>query len=492
MSTEMKYAVKFAGPRLGYGSVVLENPEIQGIPEGVCAVLGPNGAGKTTLGLVLEKGRYAYGNRLEFPKPSMKVRMLTFTDIHSLTGIDVHRHDQRLEATENELVPTVAEIVGESANDPRRLQLCDAFGLHDVMDKRVNFLSSGELRKLLIINALMLSPDMLVLDNPYIGLDAASRSELDAAIRDIASQGVSVVLLLCDAIDIPDYAGSVIRIDNRRLTALITDRKEIDAIRSESTVAEDEDSLELPSHNAINQPPYDTAFSITDGHLRYGRRNILEGLDWTVRSGERWALTGPNGSGKSLLLSLVCADNPQAYANNITIFDRRRGSGESIWEIKDRIGYVNPEMQLYFRSPLPVEEIVAQGMRNSLTRFRKPSPEELDEARTWLRLLDIAHLADRQYSELSSGEQRLVLLAAAIIKQPPLLILDEPLHGLDSRRKERVRRIVDTLVTRNGSSLIFVTHYTLEIPSCVTLTKTLKNCKSAPYRTQGYRNSEIT
>ena len=333
---------------------------------------------------------------------------------------------------------------------------------------------------------------MLILDNPYIGLDAASRSELDAAIRDIASQGVSVVLLLCDAIDIPDYAGSVIRIDNRRLTALITDRKEIDAIRSESTVAEDEDSLELPSHNAINQPPYDTAFSITDGHLRYGRRNILEGLDWTVRSGERWALTGPNGSGKSLLLSLVCADNPQAYANNITIFDRRRGSGESIWEIKDRIGYVNPEMQLYFRSPLPVEEIVAQGMRNSLTRFRKPSPEELDEARTWLRLLDIAHLADRQYSELSSGEQRLVLLAAAIIKQPPLLILDEPLHGLDSRRKERVRRIVDTLVTRNGSSLIFVTHYTLEIPSCVTLTKTLKNCKSAPYRTQGYRNSEIT
>ena len=104
------------------------------------------------------------------------------------------------------------------------------------------------------------------------------------------------------------------------------------------------------------------AFSIEDGHVRYGSRSVLEGINWTVRSGERWALTGPNGSGKSLLLSLVCADNPQAYANRITLFDRRRGSGESIWEIKDRIGYVCPEMQLYFKSSLPVDEIVAAGM----------------------------------------------------------------------------------------------------------------------------------
>lgn len=468
-----EYAVRFAGGRLGYGSVVLGNRGVAGIPAGVCAVLGRNGAGKTTLGLVLEKGRYAYGNRLEFAKENAKVRMLTFTDIHSLTGIDVQRHDQRLESTANDLVPTVAEIVGDSAYDPRRVRLCDSFGLHDVMDKRVNYLSSGELRKLLIINALLLMPDMLVLDNPYIGLDAASRDELDAAIRGIAGKGVDVVLLICDAADIPAYASSVIQLEDRCLSRLVTDRTEMDRMRAQAATAGAEITAADIPVRATAYPPFETAFAIEDGHIRYGERSVIEGLDWRVANGERWALTGPNGSGKSLLLSLVTADNPQAYANRITLFDRRRGSGESIWEIKDRIGYVNPEMQLYFRSPLPVEEIVARATRNALSRFRKASDEELDEARAWLRLLDIEGLAGREYAGLSSGEQRLVLLAAALVKQPLLLILDEPLHGLDSQRKERVRRIIDCLAERNGTSLIFVTHYAREIPSCVTLTKTL-------------------
>ena len=131
-------------------------------------------------------------------------------------------------------------------------------------------------------------------------------------------------------------------------------------------------------------------------------------------------------------------------------------------------------MQLYFRSALPVEEIVAGGLRNSLSQFRKPTSDELDEARTWLRLLDISHIADRRFQELSSGEQRLVLLARAFIKQPSLLILDEPLHGLDAAHKERVRRLIDLLVSRNGTALIFVTHYTREIPSSVTQVKTLQ------------------
>ncbi len=471
---DLKYAVRFASPRLGYGSVVLDAADAEGIPAGVCAVLGPNGAGKTTLGLVLEKGRYAYGNRLEFARPGAKVKMLTFTDIHSLTGIDVQRHDQRLEATENELVPTVAEIIGDSATDPRRLALSEAFNLHDVIDKRVNYLSSGELRKLLIINALMAEPDLLVLDNPYIGLDAASRGELDSAIKVIAASGTDVVFLVCDAADIPDYATGVIVMDSCKLGRPVTTSEDIETIRT--TPAEDATALsygDLPERRE-QFGSYTTAFAIEDGHIRYGQRSIIEGLDWSVGGSERWALTGPNGSGKSLLLSMVTADNPQGYANHITLFDRRRGSGESIWEIKDNIGYVIPEMQLYFRSQLPVVEIVGRGSRKSLSRFGALTERERTDALSWLRLLDIEELAERQYSTLSSSEQRLVLLAAALIRQPPLLILDEPLHGLDSRRKERVKRIIDLMVTRNDSALIFVTHYESEIPSCVSSTFTLR------------------
>lgn len=466
--------VRFNSPRLGYGNVVLQNPDLSYIPTGVCAVLGRNGAGKSTLGLVIEKGRYAYGNRLEFARPDMKVKMLAFTDIHSLTGIEVNRYDQRLEATVNDLVPTVGEILGEKVSSERWHSLCDSFSLHDVESKRVNYLSSGELRKLLIINALIDTPDILILDNPYIGLDARSRSELDSAISGIAAGGVGIILLLCDSADIPAYSTSVLTLQNLTLSLPITDQEAINDIRNQASDAENTIAeKDLPQMRG-SMPDFAIAFAIEDGHVRYGSRSILEGIDWTVRAGERWALTGPNGSGKSLLLSLVCADNPQAYANRITLFDRRRGSGESIWEIKDRIGYVCPEMQLYFKSSLPVEEIVAAGLRNSLSQFRKPTDEELTEARTWLNLLDIGHLSGKKFQELSSGEQRLVLLARTFIKQPPLLILDEPLHGLDAERKERVRSIIDHLVNRNKSSLIFVTHYTREIPTTVTQTKTLE------------------
>ncbi|MDE6858884.1 MAG: ATP-binding cassette domain-containing protein [Duncaniella sp.] len=471
---EEEFIISFDSERLGYGSVVLSNPGRFGIPEGVTVVLGENGSGKTTLGTILEKGRYAYGNRLGFRKDVAKVKMLSFTDIHSLSGMEVQYYEQRLEATMNDLVPTVREIMGDKAANPAWERLTSRLSLCDVMDKRVNYLSSGELRKLLLVNVLLALPDVLVLDNPYIGLDAASRVEFDNTLKAIVADGVSVVMLLCDGGDIPDYAGAVLTMDDCVITGLVTAADAIRQLR-ESETGDEFDADELPQRPCEFPVTgeHDVTFEIHDGHVRYGAREILRDVEWRVRHGERWTLTGPNGSGKSLLLSLVCADNPQAYANDITLFDRKRGSGESIWDIKDSIGYVSPEMQLYFKSASKVKEIVVQGMRNSLNRYKPVSDDERDTALAWLSLLDITHLADRRFSELSAGEQRLVLVARALIKQPPLLVLDEPLHGLDSRRKQRVKSIIDAVVCKNGSSLIFVTHYTGEIPSCVTFTKTL-------------------
>ncbi|MDE5976109.1 MAG: ATP-binding cassette domain-containing protein, partial [Muribaculaceae bacterium] len=158
----------------------------------------------------------------------------------------------------------------------------------------------------------------------------------------------------------------------------------------------------------------------------------------------------------------------------ITLFDRRRGSGESIWEIKDAIGYVSPEMQLFFKSNSNVREIVMQGLRLSLQRYVKPTETELKVADEWLDLLAISHLAERQFSQLSQGEQRLVLVARAMIKQPELLVLDEPFHGLDPENKIRVKEIIEAMMQKNGTSLIFVTHYTSEIPDCVKFCHTLK------------------
>ena len=474
MEANKTYLISFLSHRLGYGKVELSNPHQLGIPEGVTVILGNNGSGKTTLATILEKGRYAYGNRLGFKKDSLKIKMLSFSDIHSLSGMEVRYMAQRMESSMNDYVPDVASLLGNKINHPLWKQLSSTLSLNDVVDKKINFLSSGELRKLLIINALLEDPDVIILDNPYIGLDAPSREEFNKAMESLRKGGKSIVLAMSDPSDIPSFTDAVLFLNNRKIENLIADKDKISFLREVRIT--DKSKFKLPERPKSSMKDYEIAFSIHKGHVRYGDREIFKNVDWSVKKGERWVLTGANGSGKSLLLSMVCADNPQGYANDILLFDRKRGSGESIWEIKDAIGYVSPEMQLFFRSNSNVREIVIQGGRNSLNRYRKPSEEEIKTADHWLELLGISHLAERDFTALSTGEQRLVLVARALIKQPELLVLDEPLHGLDPERKEKIKAIIDALMKKNDTSLIYVTHYLTEIPSCVDNVFELSKC----------------
>ena len=202
--------------------------------------------------------------------------------------------------------------------------------------------------------------------------------------------------------------------------------------------------------------------------IRYGDRTILRDLDWTVRRGEKWALGGENGAGKSTLLSLVCADNPQSYACDISLFGRKRGSGESIWEIKKHIGYVSPEMHRAYLKNLPAVEIVASGLHDSIGLYKRPRPEELDVCVEWMDIFGIGDLRDRPFLQLSSGEQRLCLLARAFVKDPELLILDEPLHGLDTYNRRRVKAVIEAFCHRRDKTLVMVTHYAEELPATIT------------------------
>ncbi|MDE6632591.1 MAG: ATP-binding cassette domain-containing protein, partial [Muribaculaceae bacterium] len=391
---------------------------------------------------------------------------------------------QRMESTANEYVPTVGNIFKGKLESQEWKKYSEIFRLRDIEAKKINYLSSGELRKLLIINALYEMPDLLILDNPYIGLDARSREDFDEAIKLLRENGVSVVFLLCDCCDVPSYVDSIIEMEDCRIGYPSSrngdDRGNGDDWANESYKANASNGTNnanmldevyvgaLPERvKARKYEDCEIVFSIKAGHARYGDKTIFENFNWTVRKGECWALHGPNGSGKSLLLSMVCADNPQGYANDITLFDRRRGSGESIWEIKDEIGYVCPEMQLYFKSNDCVKEIIIQGMRNSLNRYRKSTPEEQDVSDEWMKILEIGHLADRKFSELSSGEQRIVMVAKALAKQAELMVLDEPLHGLDGEQKRRINKIISELVEKNGASLIYVSHYMREVPECI-------------------------
>ncbi|MBD5235109.1 MAG: ATP-binding cassette domain-containing protein [Barnesiella sp.] len=486
MST-MTPVIQLKSPRLYFTGVMLVNPAPTDIVQGINVVIGANGAGKSTLGNILEKGWNFRTNVITSPLGKPSVKKIEFSDIHSLPGLNVEYYQQRYEATMNDEVPTIAEILGDKINTPRWQELTELFRLNGVEDRKINFLSSGELRKLLIINALIDPVDVIILDNPYIGLDQASRAILDDAINALNSRGFTIVLLVANPRDIHPNATQVIPMQNLTLLTPLTDIES--PARVQSAVmhlfdyAINVDDIPLPP--AVDNEPVDVVMKITDGHVNYGTRAIIEGLDWEVKDSQCWALAGPNGSGKSTLLSLICADNPQAYSNDITLFDRRRGSGESIWDIKRRISFVSPEQSLHFHPAGDVATIVAQGLNDTTGVFIPLKPGQKELAMQWLRLLHLEHLAPRSISTLSGGERQMVMLARTFIKQPRLMIFDEPLHGLDYARARAARAIINHLVARSRDSrgryplsLIFVTHYADELPECVTYTKTLakKSC----------------
>jgi molybdate transport system ATP-binding protein len=202
--------------------------------------------------------------------------------------------------------------------------------------------------------------------------------------------------------------------------------------------------------------------------VKYGDRYVLKQLDWTVKAGEHWAVVGPNGAGKTSLLRLVDGDHPQAYANAIELFGRPRGSGESIWEIKRRIGRISWELQIRYRKAIGAQEVVLSGFFDSVGLYRRCTPQQVEAARHWMRQLGIGHISHRRFDTLSHGEQRRVLLARAMVKSPRLLILDEPCEGLDRSARAQLLEMIDGIGRWGQSQILYVTHHPEEMLTCIT------------------------
>ena len=474
--------IELKSQKLYYTGVMLNNPEPTDIVQGINVVIGANSSGKTTLGNILEKGWNFRTNQITSPIGKPKVKKIEFSDIHSLPGLNVEYYQQRYEATMNDEVPSIAEILGDKITGERWAELTRMFNLRGVENQKINYLSSGELRKLLIINALIEPVDVLILDNPYIGLDQPSRDILNGAIEALRAEGITTVLLVSNPRDIHPNVTQVIPMQQLTIQRPIREFGSIKWLRSAVMHLFDYavNVSEIPFPPNEDKEPVGTVMKITHGVVNYGNRRIIDGIDWEIKDGQCWALSGPNGSGKSTLLSLICADNPQAYSNDIVLFDRRRGSGESIWDIKRRISFVSPEQSLHFHPAGDVVTIVAQGLNDTTGVFIPLKPGQKELAEQWLRLLHIEHLAPRSIGTLSGGEKQMVMLARTFIKQPRLMIFDEPLHGLDYARARAARAIINHLAARSRASdgryplsIIFVSHYADELPECITYTKTL-------------------
>lgn len=353
-----------------------------------------------------------------------------------------------------------------------RRRLYDMFHLEILEDKHIIMLSSGELRKFQMTKTLMTNPRVLIMDNPFIGLDAGARQQLHDFLHILTEEtNITVILVLSKSDDIPNFISHVYQV--RDMTVLpkqtLADfRQSVSPVPAQMLSEEKRSAiLALPSES---EPPSidGNILEFNNVNIRYGTRTILKDLNLTVRNGERWALSGENGSGKSTLLSIVCADNPQAYANQITLFGHKRGSGESIWDIKRHIGYISPEMHRAFQRDIPAIDIVASGQSDMNGLYVKPkSPEARQRCLFWMNIFGVAEHADTTFLKLSSGEQRLVLLARAFVKDPALLILDEPLHGLDLYNRRLVKDVIETFCARPNKTLIMVTHYKEELPKCI-------------------------
>ncbi len=442
------------------------------------AIVGRNGAGKSMFVDLLTGRHPAFPDmvRYGFDEPYDNLKYISFRDTYGGDNDRTYFLQQRWNQMEiDEETPTVGQkleeayqLAGEDTPARRALQkhIYELFHLEGLLDKYIILLSSGELRKYKLAASLFTNPRVLIMDNPFIGLDAQTRDQLKDLMTMLAQeQGLQIILVLAKTDEIPAFITHIVEVKEMKVLA-----------KTERGVAHRGQSLCNPVANAPysqqGQSPCATAapnevIRFNKVTIRYGTRTILKDLDWTVRKGEHWSLSGQNGSGKSTLLSLVCADNPQSYACDISLFGHKRGSGESIWDIKKQIGYVSPEMHRSYKQNIPAIQIVASGLKDTVGLYVKPNEAEQAQCRKWLKIFGIGHLADRNFREMSSGEQRLILVARAFVKEPSLLILDEPLHGLDDVNRRMVKDRVDEYCQDPEKTLIYVTHYQEELPQCI-------------------------
>jgi molybdate transport system ATP-binding protein len=334
--------------------------------------------------------------------------------------------------------------------------------LSALLGRKVVELSNGERRKVTVARALLKNPRLLILDNPFTGLDERFRRKFAVNLENLMQSDMRVMVVGTSRDEIPHGITHVLSVQGGRVPAQL--------LRS----AQAKSNAHSISSWATRQTHFDNAarrkplVQMKGVSVSYNGRPVLRQVNWTVRENEKWALLGPNGAGKTTLLSLILADNPQAYANDIMLFGRRRGSGESIWEIKRNIGWVAPELQLYYPRSATCLDVVCSGWFDSVGLYRESSLHQRAVALSWLQEFGLYERAETMFAQLSEGEQRLVLLARALVKNPTLFVLDEPCQGLDPKNRDRVLNVIDSIGRRSNTSMIYVTDRADELPQGIT------------------------
>lgn len=454
-----------------YGKTVLDNISFELLPGQHLAIIGQSGSGKSSLakaiaGKLFTKGsidvRYAQDSSLQ-PRAVLLEAIVTFKN---LSNVSDFYYQQRYNSCDADDALTVEqELANGQPLSAETERLLEKLSLTHRKQTPLIQLSNGEQKKLQLIRGLRQPPQLLILDNVFTGLDVQSRKQLHQLIDHYAVTGTTIILIT-DERELPSCITHIAEMYRGKLVQF-ADRKDFVAFHPEK-----EEKKET-KHSGDSLFPgsvekFDFIVNMKDVTIQYGDKIILHHINWQVKQGERWLVKGHNGAGKSTLLSLITADNPQAYSQELYLFDKKRGSGESIWDIKKHIGFVSPELHKFFDAGSSVHHVIASGFFDTMGLFRKLNAQQEEMISEWIRFFDLQEYYQKSLFLLPAGQQRRALLARALIKNPALLVMDEPCQGLDDQQAKQFLKLIDEVCNRSATTLIFVSHYENEIPACIT------------------------
>ena len=444
------------------------------------AIIGANGAGKTSLVRAIIGELPVVRGRIDFHADGSikdQISYVSFERHQRLIAREADRDASRYFSGKLNDITTAREIICEGLpnskiHSPHFDAIVEQLTIASLLDRGILTLSTGEMRKIMIARAMAKGPKILILDEPFEGLDVDSRAQLAEMINRLMAQERQIILVTHRLSEILPNITHVLGIKNgmvlfqgKRQQHLGAD--ELQRLYPVHLFQEDD----LPKNNLSDDTSAskipDMLVKMQNTTVKYKDNVVLDNLNWEMNAGQNWAIIGPNGAGKTTLLSLIAGDNLQAYANEIYLFDRRRGSGESIWEIKQRIGLISSEFQIRYRKPLKASDVILSGFFDSVGLYRQSNSLLRESARQWMDFIRLTDKSDTLFYQLSYGEQRLVLLARAMVKFPLLLILDEPCQGLDRVNRKLILDLIDFIARHSQTHILFVTHHVDEIPECI-------------------------
>lgn len=435
------------------------------------AIIGGNGAGKTALAQLLT-------DQLR-PQRGQLFRHESLADEHRIVHLSFElqrqliEHDKRFDDSEVredafDLGTTVRQtILQKQAESSHFMPLVHQFGIAHILDRGIRFISTGESRKTLLARALYQQPALLIIDNPFEGLDRQSQQELHQQIGQLLDSELPTLLLLQQASDLPDQISHILWLKQGCVKACGERKQLMQQLQQQTGAPQQQNTLPPPRARSYVIDKEQPLLSLQGVNVSYGDKSILRDIHWVMEHGQHCCISGPNGAGKSTLLSLLCGDNHKAYGQHIELFGQRRGSGESIWDIKQKFGIVSTSLQLNHIHRMRVAEVIASGLFDSIGLYQQCSGQDRAIALQWLELIGLKDFARQHFKQLSFGQQRLALLARAMVKSPLVLILDEPCIGLDSEHRQKILTLIDQVAKRGDCHILYVSHTADEMPDCI-------------------------